>query len=54
MDRIISMLGIASGIVLVNAAAVAVPRVLPEPATMSIFGLGIAGAFVARKLINRK
>jgi len=27
---------------------------LPEPMTMTLFGLGIGGAYVARKLIRRK
>jgi PEP-CTERM motif len=53
MDRIISVLGVAFGIALVAAPAFAQVR-LPEPATMSVLGLGIAGAFVARKLIKRK
>ena len=33
-------------------AAVAIQ--VPEPATMSLFGLGVAGAFIARKFIGRK
>lgn len=27
---------------------------VPEPATITIFGAGLAGAFVARKLFGRK
>ena len=27
---------------------------VPEPATMSLFGLGVAGAFIAKKFIGRK
>jgi len=27
---------------------------LPEPMTMTLFGLGIGGAYVARRLIGRK
>lgn len=27
---------------------------LPEPATMTLFGLAVAGAFIARKFVNRK
>jgi hypothetical protein len=27
---------------------------LPEPATMSLFGLGAAGAWVAKRFIRRK
>lgn len=27
---------------------------LPEPATMTLFGLGIGGAYLARRLIGRK
>jgi hypothetical protein len=30
------------------------PVAVPEPATMSLFGLGVAGAFIARKFIGRK
>jgi hypothetical protein len=35
------------------AGAVGIPRV-PEPATMTLFGLGAAGAFIARKFVGRK
>ncbi len=27
---------------------------LPEPATLTLFGLGVAGAYVAKRCINRK
>jgi hypothetical protein len=30
-----------------------IPR-LPEPTTMTLFGLGIGGAFIAKKLFGRK
>ena len=53
MGRIISVLGIVCGIVLVSSPSFAVMAV-PEPSTLSIFGVGIACAFVARKLIKRK
>jgi PEP-CTERM motif len=53
MDRIVSILGVALGIGLIAHPAFAV-ALIPEPATMSVLGLGVAGAFVARKLIKRK
>jgi hypothetical protein len=27
---------------------------VPEPTTMTLFGLGVAGAFIARKFTGRK
>jgi hypothetical protein len=55
-DRIITIAGAALGLALVAAPAMAGinPIGVPEPATMSLFGLGVAGAFVARKFIGRK
>ena len=52
--RIITVVG--TGLVLASVAgpahAEAVP--VPEPGTLSMFAVGIAGAFVARKLLGRK
>jgi hypothetical protein len=56
VDRIVKILA-ASVLLLIIAepamAVAALPRV-PEPATMSLFGLGVGGAFIVRKLIGRK
>ena len=54
-DRIVTIAGAVLGLALVAGPAMAgaVVRV-PEPATMSLFGLGAAGAFVARKFVGRK
>ena len=56
IDRIITIAGAALGLALVAAPAMAgvTPVGVPEPATMSLFGLGVAGAFVVRKFIRRK
>ena len=54
-DRIVTIAGAALGFALVAGPAMAGLTVrVPEPATMSLFGLGVAGAFVARKFIRRK
>jgi PEP-CTERM motif len=57
IDRIVTVAGAALGLAMLAGPAVAgtpfVGRV-PEPATMTLFGLGVAGAFVARKFIRRK
>ena len=55
-SRIVTMMGTTLIILTVAAPAMAavVPTQVPEPATMSLFGLGVAGAFVARKFIRRK
>jgi hypothetical protein len=56
VDRIVTIVGAALSLVAVAGpamAGIAVTRV-PEPATMSLFGLGIAGAFIARKFTGRK
>jgi hypothetical protein len=52
MDRII-----AAALILVGSAApvlAGTPIVVPEPATMSLFGLGIGGAYLAKRFIGRK
>lgn len=58
IDRIVTIIGASCGFALLVMPAMAIAadsgQPLPEPATMSLFGLGVAGAFVVRKLINRK
>ena len=55
IDRIVTIAGAALGLALVAGPAMAGFAVrVPEPATMSLFGLGAAGAFVARKFIRRR
>ena len=54
IDRIVTILGISVALGLLATPAMAQLVTVPEPATMSLFGLGVAGAFIARKLINRK
>jgi PEP-CTERM motif-containing protein len=56
IDRIITIAGAALGLALITSPVMAQPVALqvPEPATMTLFGLGVAGAFVARKFIKRK
>lgn len=54
-DKLVSIIG--TTLILVTAAGPAmagIPAPVPEPATMTLFGLGAAGAFVARKLVKRK
>jgi hypothetical protein len=57
MDRIVTIVGTALIFVAVTGPAMAgdlhVGRV-PEPATMALFGLGVAGAYVAKRFLNRK
>jgi len=59
IDRIVTIAGAALGFALVAAPTLAGtgPGVfigVPEPATMTLLGLGVAGAFVAKKLVGRK
>ena len=52
MDRFI-----VAALVLVGSAAPAlagVTVVVPEPATMTLFGLGVGGAYLAKRFIGRK
>ena len=56
IDRIGTITGAALAFALVAGPAMAQiqPTGDPEPATMTLFGLGVAGAFVAKKLVGRK
>ena len=54
MDRFI-----VAALVLVSSAApalagVAAPIAVPEPATMTLFGLGAGGAYLVKRFIGRK
>ena len=50
MNRLFSLLALAAGFVLTAGSALAIPAEIPEPATMSLFGVGIAAAYVARRV----
>ncbi len=54
IDRILTIVGATLILVVVAGPAMAGIAPLPEPGTMTLFGLGVAGAFVARRFINRK
>ena len=54
IDRIVTIAGAAFALAIVAGPAMAGTVTVPEPATMTLFGLGAAGAFVARKFIGRK
>ena len=50
---------IVAALVLVGSAAPALagvggPVVVPEPATMTLFGLGAGGAYLVKRFIGRK
>lgn len=55
-SRIVTIMGTALIFLTVAEPAMAAvtPIQVPEPATMTLFGLGVAGAFIARKLTGRK
>jgi hypothetical protein len=50
MDRIVLAAMVLVGTAVPAFAAVAVP----EPTTMSVFGLGLGGAYLFKRFINRK
>jgi hypothetical protein len=57
VDRILTILGMCVAFALVAEPAMAGRQLtvsLPEPTTMALFGLGVGGAYIARKLIGRK
>ena len=54
IDRIVTTVGLALIMVATAAPAIASTAPLPEPATMSLFGLGAGGAWVAKRFIRRK
>jgi hypothetical protein len=53
LDRIVT-----TSLILLVATAPAfagnIVRPLPEPTTVALFGLGIGGAYLAKRLISRK
>ena len=56
-NRIITVVGAWLALVSTTGPALAGPIVvspIPEPGTMGIFAVGIAGAYVARKFLGRK
>lgn len=53
MDRLIVAVLVLAGSAM-PALAGDVPVVVPEPATMTLFGLGIGGAYLAKRFIGRK
>jgi len=55
IDRIVTTVGLALILVATAAPAMAfASSALPEPATMSLFGLGAGGAWLAKRFIRRK
>jgi hypothetical protein len=57
IDRIAAIAGAALVLAMATGPAMAgtaAPPSLPEPATMTLFGLGAAGAFIANRVIRRK
>jgi hypothetical protein len=52
MDRIVvaTLALLASGV----PAFAGAPIPVPEPATMSLFGLGVGGAYLIKRFIGRK
>ena len=53
MDRFLTRLTAAIALVLAAGPAFATTAV-PEPATMSLFGVGVAGLIIARRFRRRK
>ena len=56
IDRIVTVIGTVLILVSVTQPAMAgIPvNPLPEPATMTLFGLGVGGAYLAKRFIKRK
>jgi hypothetical protein len=54
IDRMVTIVGAALSLVAVSEPAMAAIAQVPEPATMSLFGIGAAGAFVAKRFVRRK
>jgi len=55
-SKIVTIIGTTLVLLTVAEPAMAafVPIQVPEPASMTLFGLGVAGAFIARKFTGRK
>jgi hypothetical protein len=51
MDRIVLVGAVLLGTM---SPAFAVATVLPEPTTLSVFGLGVGGAYLFKRFISRK
>ena len=55
IDRIVMVAGAAFALAIIAGPAMAAPvAAVPEPATMTLFGLGAAGAFIAKRFAGRK
>jgi hypothetical protein len=54
MYRTLALLTLAAGFVLTAGPVLATPAPVPEPATMSLIGVGIAAAYVADQLRRRR
>ena len=54
IDRFVTIIGATLIILTVAEPAMAGLTTVPEPTTMSLFGLGVAGAFIAKRLAGRK
>ena len=54
IDRIVTILATTLMLVMVAEPAMADAISLPEPSTMSIFGLGAGGVFLAKKFFGRR